>query len=105
MPSSVTIEIGYRSNLISLPGSGSAPATRIRSRPSGSTVTPNDLDYALRVVASRAGGLPAGRLFIIDFDSCSGAAVPTIADLSCTMTGCSNSSGPIDGCTCALGPP
>lgn len=98
----MTLLIGYRDNLISLPGNGTAPAARIRLRPSGSTVTPNDLDYALRVVMSRAGGLPAGRLFVVDFDSCSGAAAPTTADLSCTVAGCSNSSGPISGCTCSV---
>jgi hypothetical protein len=65
-------------------------------------VTPNDLDYALRVVLSRAGGLPTGRLFVVDFDSCAGAAAPTTADLACTVTGCSNSSGPISGCTCSV---
>lgn len=103
--SSVTVLIGYRDNLISLPGSGTAPAARVRSRPTGSTVTPNDLDYALRVVVSRAGGLAAGRLFIVDFDSCSGAPAPTTADLSCSVAGCSNSSGPIAGCTCSVNNP
>jgi hypothetical protein len=102
VPSSVTVQIGYRSNLVSLPGSGTAPAARIRSRPSGATVTPNDLDYALRVVVSRAGGLSAARLFIVDLDSCSGAATPTTADFSCEVGGCSSSNGPIDGCTCTV---
>lgn len=102
VPSSVTVLIGYRSDLVSLPGTGTTPGARIRQRPSGATVTVNDLDYAVRVVVSRAGGLSEGRLFLADFDSCSGAAVPTVADFACTIEGCASSFGPIDGCRCAV---
>jgi hypothetical protein len=101
-PSSVTVLIGYRSTIVSLPGNGSAPAARVRMRPSGATVTVNDLDYALRTVVTRPGGLTPGRLFVVDFDPCAGAAAPTTADFACTVEGCANQFGPIEGCTCSV---
>jgi hypothetical protein len=100
----VTIVVGYKSNLVSLPGSTNASSVRMRvhNTPANTIVQVSDLDYALRVVLSRGGGLPAGRMFTVDFDSCQGAPSATTAEFGCTIEGCGSASGPIAGCSCAL---
>jgi hypothetical protein len=106
-PSAVTVLLGYRSSLVSLPGSGNAMTVRqrVRNTPSNAIVQVNDLDYALRVVLSRGSGIAVGRLFTVDFDSCQNAAAATIADFGCAIEGCGGGSGPIDGCSCSVTTP
>jgi hypothetical protein len=107
VPSSVTVLVGYRGDLVSLPGSGavSSVRTRVKNLPSNSFPAVNDLDYALRVVVSRGAGVSPGRLFTVDFDSCQSAVVPTEADFGCAIEGCGSSSGPVDGCSCSTSAP
>lgn len=95
---------GYRSNRVSLPGSGSAAGARIKNRPSGTSQLVNDLNYAVRVLIQGLGGatVPNGRLFTIDFDSCQGAMSVTPADFGCQIESCGSSFGPVDGCTCTV---
>jgi hypothetical protein len=102
-----TVLVGYKSNIVSLPGTGSASTVRqrVKNTPSNSIVQVNDLDYALRIVVGRGIGIPAGRLATIDFDSCQGAAAATPADFGCTVEGCGDGSGPIPGCTCTITTP
>ena len=103
-PSVVTTRVGYRSDRVSLPGTGSAPAARVKMRPAGTSQLVNDLDYAVTVlIQGQAGGtVPSGKLFTIDFDTCQGAAAVTPADFGCSIESCASSSGPIDGCTCTV---
>ncbi|HVM96125.1 MAG TPA: hypothetical protein VMT89_07035, partial [Candidatus Acidoferrales bacterium] len=84
--SGVTVQVGYRSDLVSLPGTGAASSvsSRVKNRPQNSIFAVNDLDYALRVVASRAGSFADGRLFTVAFDDCFGGAAPQLDDFSCT---------------------
>lgn len=106
--SSITVLITYPDGTVSLPGAGNdaSVGSRITGRQSGSTVTPNDFDHALRVVYSRAGRInPAQRLFLLEFDQCSGASTPDLEQLACRVTGCANSSTPLEGCTCTLAEP
>lgn len=103
--SSITVLLTYPDGTVSLPGAGNDPSVggRITGRQSGSTVTPNDFDHALRVVYSRAGRInPAQRLFLVEFDECSGAQPPDLEEFSCRVTGCANSSTPLEGCTCTV---
>jgi hypothetical protein len=100
--SSTTVRVAYRSTLVSLPGSGSAPASRVTLRPPNSIVAVNDLDYALRVVITRSGAITPGRLFNVNFDRCGGAAAPTPSDFACTVEGCASSFGDVAGCTCQV---
>ena len=44
-------------------------------------------------------------VFTIDFDSCTGASAPTINDFGCTVSGCANVNGAVDGCTCTVTAP
>ncbi|MCK6555801.1 hypothetical protein L6Q96_14690 [Candidatus Binatia bacterium] len=98
-PGSVTVLLGYRSTLVSLPN---PPTPRFTSFPSNTLRGVTGLGYAARVVASRGLGFDAARLFVVNFDSCSGSAAPSIADFGCTVEGCGSATGSIDGCTCTV---
>jgi cysteine-rich repeat protein len=107
-PTSVTVFLAYRSAVVSIPGSGFAPTVRQRvivPPPPPFLFTPNDLDYALRVVLSRTGGLAQGPLFTVRFDRCEGAPPPDSADFVCSVEGCAGAGGSIDGCTCFVRQP
>jgi hypothetical protein len=106
-PSVTTARVGYRSNRVSLPGTGSAAASRVKMRPTGTSQLVNDLNYAVNVlIQAQAGGtVPSGKLFTIDFDTCQGSAPVTAADFACSVESCASSSGPIDGCTCTVSSP
>jgi len=127
---SVTVLVGYRSSVLSIPGSGTSacmggsndghacgsnancpggqcvPRNRVTNTPPGSIVGVNDLNYALRVVITRSPQIPPGALFTVDFDTCTGA-VATSSDVSCSIpaSGCAGLFGPIDGCTCTVSGP
>jgi len=96
--------VGYRSNRVSLPGSGASPGSRVKNRPTGTSQLVNDLNYAVRVViqASSGNSIPDGRLFTVDFDSCQGQAAVTPADFGCQIETCGSSFGSISGCTCTV---
>lgn len=100
--SSTTVVVAYRDTLVSLPGSGTTPGTRVTLRPANSIVSVNDLDYALRVVVTKSGAIAPGRLFHVNFDRCGSAAAPTVSDFACTVTGCASSFGDVTGCTCQV---
>ncbi|MBI3386733.1 MAG: hypothetical protein HY027_03225 [Deltaproteobacteria bacterium] len=100
----LTVLVGYRSSVANLPGSGSmaSVAARVKNKPSNAITAVNDLDYALRVVLSRANPIPLGRIFTIDFDACDTAPPPAAVDFGCTVEGCANRFGRVDGCTCVV---
>ncbi len=101
---SVTVLIGYQSDLVSIPGTGLAGTVgaRVIMRQSGSTVVANDLNYALRTIVNRNAGLLNGKLYQILFDRCTSAPVPVPADFACTVEGCAGQFGTIEGCTCSV---
>jgi len=100
-PSSVRITVGYRSDRVSLPANA---GSRVKNRPQGSSQLVNNLGYAVVVVLTGTT-FSSGELFTIDFDSCQGADTVTPADFGCSVDSCGSSSGPIDGCTCAVTSP
>jgi hypothetical protein len=106
VPTSVTTLVGYKSNVVQLPGSGivGSVQARIMMRQSGASYLGNDLDYALRTVVQKAAGLALGTLNSIIFDRCSGAPLPTAADFGCTVEGCADEFGLLGGCTCTITP-
>jgi cysteine-rich repeat protein len=107
-PTSVTILLAYRSSVVNIPGSGFAPTVRQRVTvppPPPFLFTPNDLDYALRVVLSRTTGLQQGLLFTVRFDRCQGAPTPDRFDFSCSVEGCAGAGGSIEGCECTVRSP
>jgi hypothetical protein len=101
--STAVLRIGYRSDRLSLPGTGTEKSVQSRIKsPDHDVMAFNDLDYALRIVASRSKALPAGQLVEIEFDRCVGAPAPTVADLSCEVEACAASTGPESGCQCTI---
>jgi len=64
--------------------------------------SPNDLDYAIRLVVGRTAGLANGLLATVRFDRCSGAPAVTAADFGCTMEACAGTGGDISGCICTV---
>ncbi|HUI28292.1 MAG TPA: hypothetical protein VL403_19585, partial [Candidatus Kryptonia bacterium] len=100
----LTIVLGYRSDVVSLPGTGadSSASARVKNRPSNTIFSAFDLDYALRAVLSRSNAFKPGQIFTVDFDGCSGSAAPTVADFGCSVVGCANSFGDVDGCSCSV---
>lgn len=105
--SSISLLITYPDGSVGIPGSGSdaSVVARITGRQTGATLTPNDLDHALRVVYTRPGRINPGRVFLLGFDDCTGGTAPSIDDFGCQIVGCSNSSGPLEGCSCTVSEP
>jgi len=104
-PITATTLLGYRSNRISIPGTGMVNTVRQRVTfppPLPNTIGISDLDYAVRVVVGRTNGIPAGLLYTVKFDTCQGAPAVTAADFGCTMEACAGAGGPITGCTCTV---
>lgn len=107
-PTTVTALVGYRSNLVSIPGSGSATSVRQRvtyPAPPPNPQTPNDLDYAVRLVIGRSAGLSEGLLATVRYDRCQGAPAPTTQDFGCTIEALAGVGGNIDGGTCTISVP
>jgi hypothetical protein len=104
IPTSATMLIGYRSDRLSIPGSGASRDVRGRvsaEPPAPFVFTPNDLDYALRAIVIRTSAMEQGRQLTVTFDACS-ADGATTTDLACTIEGCSGAGGPIEGCRCEV---
>jgi hypothetical protein len=104
-PNSVTVLLGYRSDLVSLPGSGLVLSVRQRITtppPPPFVLSPNDLDYALRLVLSRTSPLGEGLLFSASFDRCTGAPAAAADQFGCFIEGCAGAGGPVADCTCSV---
>lgn len=103
-----TVLIGYRTTLVSLPGSGTAGSvgTRIKNKPANTGLSYSDLDYALRVRMTRGTAFNPGKLFTISFDAIEGTPNPAATDFSCTVEACENGTGDVvavvAGCTCTV---
>jgi hypothetical protein len=101
--STAVLRIGYRSDHLSLPGTGTEKSVQSRIKsPDHDVMAFNDLDYALRIVASHSKAIAAGQLVEIEFDRCADAPAPTVADLSCEVEACAASTGPQSGCQCTI---
>jgi cysteine-rich repeat protein len=103
-PTTVTVLIPYRTNLVSLPGTGTEPAVRRNLRipmPLPSALGANDFEIAVRIVLGRNDPLPA-TLFSVVFEVCDGAPAPLAADLLCIVEGCAAGGTPVTGCGCSI---
>ena len=102
-PTTATILLGYDSTVLSLPGMGTATTVRQRvvaPPPVPQAFTPNDLDYAVRVLVSR--NVPLGTLFTATFDRCGGAPAPLLGDVACQVESCAAGGSGVPGCTCTV---
>ena len=101
-PTSATVELGYNSTVLNIPGTGTATTVRQRvvaPPPVPQAFTPNDKDYALVVQETRL--TPLGQLFTVTFDRCAGSPAPTLSDVACTVMSCAQSGAPVAGCRCS----
>jgi hypothetical protein len=98
----VTARLTYRSDVLRLPRDQGDAAVRKRlaSGEAPTVLSADDEGYALRVVVVRNAGLDSGPLVEVEFDRCAGARLPTAADLSCVVEGCTGLAGPVHGCRC-----
>ena len=104
----VQVRLGYKSNLVSLPGTGSGPTSRVHLIQSGTSRLVNDQGYDVLVTVQEqvvGGFLTPGDIFTIDFDRCQSQPLATPADFGCTVLQCSSSFGDVTGCTCTVSTP
>jgi cysteine-rich repeat protein len=108
---SISVLVDYPEGKVSIPGSANQPSVlaRISGLPASTTSSTNDLDHALREVVTKSTPfttIPVGQLFIVDFETCSGAPAAVAGDYSCTVLGASNQFGTdvTANVTCAVTP-
>jgi hypothetical protein len=107
-PTTGTFLLGYKSNRVSIPGTGTATSVRQRvtyPAPLPNVASVNDLDYALRVVVGRNAGLANGLLATVKLDACTGAPTVTAEDFGCTVEACAGAGGAIEDCLCTVTAP
>lgn len=105
-PTSATILIGYRSDLMRLPAAaGTSTITRVTwPNPQPFVRGATDFDYAVRVVTVRSGPFDTDApIFSVQFDTCAGQPQPDPAlDLGCIVEGCASAGGPVANCVCSV---
>jgi hypothetical protein len=105
----ITVFLDYPDAKTSIPGSGnqSAVVSSIKNLPSNTISSPNDLDYGLlEGVLTSSPPIPAGRLFTVTFQHCSGAPALAASDFNCVVKDASDNFGnPITGVTCSVSIP
>ena len=106
----LTVFVRYPDGVVRIPGmaNDSSVANSILNLPENGFSTPNDLDYALRVVifTPDSSALTPGRLFTIQFDTCTGAAAPQAGDFRCIVESAADTNNdPVNGATCTVALP
>jgi hypothetical protein len=67
--------------------------------PAGSTGS----GHAIRGLVADSAAVPAGPIFVLTFQNCSGAAAPTPGEFNCTVLDASDpSTNPVTGVTCGV---
>jgi len=100
----ITVFLEYPEGKVSIPGSGaSVPTGIITDLPGFAFGQTNDLDHALIQAVVDAGAFPSGLLFNIHFETCEGAATPTLGEFACTVQSAGDADlNPIPGVTCSV---
>jgi cysteine-rich repeat protein len=103
----ITVLLRYPDGVVRIPGfaNDSSVLDRITNLPDNAFPTPNDLDYALRLVlfSVDGSGFPAGRLFTVQFDTCQGATAPAVSDFRCTVENAADTNNDtVNGAACAV---
>jgi hypothetical protein len=101
----ISLDLSYRSDLVQLPGTGTATSVRgrITFASTGGQSLANDRDYNVRILRARSAPLPEGLLATVEFDRCAGAAAATPDDFACVIESCSDEfSLPAPGCVCSV---
>lgn len=104
VPQTASVQLAYRTDALSIPGSGNDITVRQRVRaapPIPSAFMVNDLDYAVDIQAIRTAGL-GSPFATARFDTCAAAPAATVDDLSCVVLACSDGTGAIANCRCTV---
>jgi cysteine-rich repeat protein len=103
----LTIFLRYPDGVVQIPGMASDDQvqSRVTNLPENAFATPNDLDFALRLVMVSTDQTPfvPGPLFTVEFDRCQGAPPPVAGDFTCIVEDAADTSlQPVTGVTCAV---
>ena len=103
----LTVFVRYPDGVVRIPGRANEISVqeRITNLPDNTFSTPNDLDYALRLVilTPDSSAIPAGRLFTATFDVCADATAPPAAAFPCTVeTAANTNNDTVTGTTCMV---
>lgn len=106
----LTVFVRYPEAVVRIPGRASEQLVqdRVSNLPDNTFTTPNDLDYAFRLVilTPDSSAIPAGRLFTVRFDRCEGTATPVASDFTCIVEDAADTNNePVSGTTCAVALP
>lgn len=106
----LTVFVRYPEATVRIPGRANEAAVqdRIGNLPDNTFSTPNDLDYALRVVvfSPDSSPIPAGRLFTVQFDTCEGTTLPQAGEFHCHVESAADTSNtPVADAMCAVALP
>ena len=98
------VQLAYRTDVLTIPGTGSDIEVRQRVRPAPPLTTNfmvADLDYAVDVQRAGTQALPAP-FATARFDMCTGASPATLDDLSCVVLSCTDAAGDVPDCGCTV---
>jgi cysteine-rich repeat protein len=106
----VTVLLEYPDSKVRIPGSGCALSVvnSIGMTPGSTVFTPNDLDYAVRVVLYEpsSAAIAPGTLFQVTFDTCQGGGALAAADMTCRVENASDTStATVGGVNCTVAVP
>ena len=102
----LSVFVEYPDGVVAIPGSGvSTDTSRFTADPS-LIVTPNDLDYAVRVGLLAGSGSISSPAFQMTMDSCAGGGAATADQFICHVESASDTSqNVVTGVTCAVSVP
>lgn len=96
LPRSATVLVSYPDGVVGLPD-GDERGRLVRNN-QYTLAFEADFDHALRARVGRNQGIPSADIFLIDFDRCSGADLPSPDELSCQVLACDD----VPDCHCSV---
>ncbi len=103
----LTLFVSYPDGTVRIPGSGNDAnvVASLHNLPAGISLTPNDLEYAIRLVGFTPDLSPIapGLFTTIELDTCVGATLPSRFDFACNVEDAADTSiNPVSGATCEV---
>lgn len=103
----ISVFLRYPDGVVRIPGmaNDSSVQDSLTNLPDNGFSTPNDLDYALRLVVFTpdSSAIPPGRLVTIRFDTCLGAAPAQATDFHCSVESAANTNNAaVTGAICSV---